>query len=150
MVHRLLALALLACASLLSGSGAYAAGGDLLWQKQFDFGADNAAFAVAAADGRVVAVGWAQASAGDVNFIVRAHDSKTGRGLWNDQRLARSSQAFAVAIEGSRVFVLGIGADVTRSQPGHPPRVRRGNGDAAWEDNSSVSPPGWPCKTAVR
>jgi hypothetical protein len=84
--------------------------GDHLWQIDVDLAdGDDRATAVAAAHGRVVVVGFATHAAGDTDWIVRAHEARTGRILWRDRVAVagRHEEALAVAMGEQRVVVAG-------------------------------------------
>jgi putative pyrroloquinoline-quinone binding quinoprotein len=115
--------------------------GDLLWEDQVDFaGGADAALAVAASDGRVVAVGSAQNTAANTDFVVRAYDAKTGALLWKDQVNAGGANdaASAVVIEGDTVVVGGTSQPAT----GGPRLILRAyaakTGKLLWEDRSAL------------
>jgi hypothetical protein len=139
---RLLALALLACATLLPSAPANAAGGKLLWQDHFDLaGGEDVARAVAAGNGRVVVVGSVQNAAGNSDFLVRTYDAKTGKLLWKDlvDVAGGDDAATAVVLDGDLVVVVGRGVDATG---GHRLLLRAYNGKSgklAWEDRSPLA-----------
>ena len=88
---------------------AQAAGGDLLWEDQFDkAGGGEAAAAIAVEKGRVFAAG-----ADDGDFLVRAYDAKTGALLWEDRfdKAGGSDEAKAIVVEKGRVFAAGQGTN---------------------------------------
>src|SRR5262245_24957759 len=90
------------------------AGGDLLWQDNFDLAVgEDVARAVAASGQLVVAVGSAQNAAGNSDFLVRTYDANTGTLLWTDlvDVAGGEDAARAVALDDSRVFVAGVGVD---------------------------------------
>src|SRR5207249_2861231 len=123
---------------LLTPALAHAAGGDLLWQDQFDFaGGQDFVNAVAAGQGRIVAVGSAQNGAGN-SVIVRAYDAKSGTLLWKDRvdLAGGNDRATAVVMNDRLVVVAGSGVDAT----GNAQRIIRAyvpkSGALAWEDRS--------------
>jgi putative pyrroloquinoline-quinone binding quinoprotein len=139
---RLLALALLGCAALLSvpAANARADAGDLLWQAAFDVaGGQEGATAVAAADGRVVVVGRAQNAAGNRDLVVRAHDAKTGGILWEDRLdiAGGDDEALSVVMDNQRVIVAGTGSDMTGTSRALIRAYSAGTGALGWAD-------GWP------
>jgi len=86
-------------------------------------------------------VGSAQNAAGNNDFIVRAHDAKTGRLLWQDlvDVAGGDDAATAVVLHDDRVFVVGRGMDATG---GHRLLLRAYNaksGELAWEDRSPLA-----------
>ena len=112
-------IAVAICTMLLTPLASDAAGGDLLWQATFDLAAAiDQAVAVAAADGRVVAVGNALNAAGNSDFIVRAYNAKTGAPLWNDRvdLTGGADAAKAVVMDDQLVVVAGIGVGAAGSE----------------------------------
>jgi outer membrane protein assembly factor BamB len=135
-------LALIGCLTLLTAAPAQARtdGGDLLWQDEFDLAAGrDGATSVAADSSRVVALGFAQNSAGFFDLTVRAYDAQTGALLWKDRvDLPNGNMsADAVVMEGQRVLVSGNSVDAT----GHNEAIVRAyvarTGVLAWEDRWS-------------
>lgn len=110
-MYRPLALALLACATLLAiPVSSRGDGGDLLWQDQFDLaGGEDLASAVAAAGGRVVVVGGATNTAGNSDFLVRAYRADGGTLLWKAlvNVAGGVESALAVVMDDQRVVVAG-------------------------------------------
>ena len=140
---RLLALAatlfglLLASTTLFTDTRAYAAGGDLLWQDHFDLAAgEDVARAVAAGNGRVVAVGSAQNAAGNSDFLVRCYDAKTGALLWKDivDVAGGDDVATSVVVDDNRVIVAGTGIDATGGRRLLLRVYVAQTGQLAWED----------------
>lgn len=138
---RLLVLVLFGWVSLVTvvptEAGTRTSAGDLLWQVDFDLAdGDDRATAVAAAHGRVVVVGFATNPAGDTDWIVRAHEARTGRILWRDRVAVagRHEEALAVAMDEHRVVVAGVSVDDTgRSRALVRAYVAR-TGALAWRD----------------
>jgi outer membrane protein assembly factor BamB len=85
--------------------------GDVLWDDIFDKGGDDLPQGIAASPNVVAVVGYGgNTTTPFVDFLVRAYDAATGSVLWEDQvdtgRFVDDA-AWAVAIEGNRVFVAG-------------------------------------------
>jgi outer membrane protein assembly factor BamB len=86
--------------------------GDVLWHNQFDLaGGDDLGAAMAVDGGRVVIVGSARNVDGDLDFLVRTVDAKSGDLLWQDQVdiAGGDDMAVAVVMDGQRVVVAGRG-----------------------------------------
>lgn len=85
---------------LLCGSGAWAVGGELLWEEQADLGGELRALAVA--DRRVFA--------GGSNFIVQAYTGKRGTLLWEDRDPLFSGDegVFGITTADGRVYAAGV------------------------------------------
>lgn len=102
-------LAVLACVgSLFFAARVWGAGGDLLWQDQFDLaGANDTSFTIVSAGGRVFAAGRGTNAVGDDDFLVRAYDSASGALLWQDQVDGGNAEAVASTVVGKQVFAVG-------------------------------------------
>jgi hypothetical protein len=101
-------------AALLLGTAARGAGGDLLWENQFDAGGGfNQAFALTTRGSRVFAAGFGVTQAPDfkAQWVVRAYRGKKGELLWQDQfdKGGGFNQALSLSAQGSRVFAAGFG-----------------------------------------
>jgi outer membrane protein assembly factor BamB len=85
--------------------------GKLLWKDQFDnAGSYDEALAIIAEDGRVFAVGTSTNNELNSDFLVRAYNAQTGALLWQDRFDNGGGElAFAVAVQGDRVFTVGDG-----------------------------------------
>ena len=132
---RLLWLGSVASALILSlpPTPVHGAGGDLLWQAQFDFADGNdVASAMAAADGRVVAVSTTRAADGSVALSVRAYDARTGALLWEDR--VNDAAGTSVAMNGRLVVVSGTG-DVSGSSQSLIRAYLARTGTLLWQDS---------------
>lgn len=85
--------------------------GKLLWQDQFDQANSlDEALAIAARGNRVFAVGTSANASLNEDFLVRAYNAQTGALLWQDRFDNGGGElAFAVAVQGDRVFSAGTG-----------------------------------------
>lgn len=84
--------------------------GESSWEDQFDaMGRDDQAFAISSDGRRVFVAGAGTNIAGDRDFILRAHDGRTGSILWEDQvdKAGGDDAAFAVATGHGLVFAAG-------------------------------------------
>jgi outer membrane protein assembly factor BamB len=87
--------------------------GHVLWDDVFDKGGDDLPQGIAASPSVVAVVGYGGNATTPpftaVDFLVRAYDAATGAVLWDDQvdNGPFEDAAWAVAIEGNRVFVAG-------------------------------------------
>ena len=112
------ALSVLLCLVMLRDD-ARAAGGNLLWEDQFDGMAHSfdSAQAVTTLGAQVFVAGLVRnssSSIGITDFAVRAYDAKTGELLWQDAiNGGQLSGAYAIAASGGRVFVGGVFQDVS-------------------------------------
>ena len=139
---RLLAVVLLGCAALLTltPTPARSAGGDLLWQDQFDLtGGEDIARAVAVGNDRVFVVGSAQNAAGNRDFVVRAYDAKSGSLIWKDvvDVAGGEDAATAVVVADNRVIVAGTGTSAAGSSLLLLRAYAANTGELAWEDRSA-------------
>jgi len=122
----------------LPAGPAHPAGGDLLWQDQFDLaGGQDVAKAVASSNGRVVVVGSAQNGAGNSVFVVRAYDPEHGTLLWEDRvdPEGGNGQATAVVMDNQRVVVLGQGVDAMGNSRTLIRAYVAETGELAWADH---------------
>ena len=107
----------------------------LLWEDRFDAtGRRDAAFWIAADQGRVFAVGQATNAARNSDFLVRAYDAKTGALLWTDQVDGGGFDvANVVRVAGDRLLVGGNIS--TAGNAGFGVRVYEvSTGALLWED----------------
>jgi outer membrane protein assembly factor BamB len=85
--------------------------GDVLWTDLLDKGGDDTPQGIAASSNVVVVVGYGGSGPGKaIDFLVRAYDPQTGDVLWEDRvdhGVTVDDAAWAVAIDGNRVFVAG-------------------------------------------
>jgi outer membrane protein assembly factor BamB len=140
MIRRLVPV-VLGCVLLLATSSAWAKtdGGDLLWQDQLDFaGGPDAALAVAAGQGRVVAVGAAQNAAGNSDFLVRVYEAKGGTLIWKDRVDVGGANdtATAVVLDGDHVVVAGTSVDPAGNSRLLLRTYLAKTGTLVWEDRS--------------
>ncbi len=85
-----------------------AASGTLLWQQRIDRGTSDVAESLAAADGRIFAVGRVRGASGGSDFTIVAFDAATGTELWESVTDAfQFDDAFVVAADRDGVFVAG-------------------------------------------
>ena len=87
-----------------------ATSGEPCWEDFFDLaGGEDEANAVAAKGHRVFVAGTGQSASGDLDFLVRAYDARSGLLLWQDvfDPRGRRDRARAVAVRGGTVFVAG-------------------------------------------
>jgi glucose dehydrogenase len=92
--------------------------GAVLWEERLDLGGGpDLARTVAARGGRVFAAGRGTNAAGNLDFLVRAYDARTGELLWHDQAdgAGGDDAATALAVKGGHVFAAGpvSGEDAT-------------------------------------
>jgi len=85
--------------------------GTLLWEDRFDNGGGlNDALTIAVNKSRIFVAGVGNSADGIFEWIVRAYDPRTGSLVWNDAfELGGGGRAFALATQGARVFVGGLG-----------------------------------------
>jgi putative pyrroloquinoline-quinone binding quinoprotein len=85
--------------------------GNALWNDLLDKGRDDWPQGIATSSSVVVVVGYGGNTAGSgIDFLVRAYDPATGNVLWEDRvdhGFAVDDAAWAVVIDGNRVFVAG-------------------------------------------
>ena len=111
-----LGIVLFLFAAMLFPAGGWGAGGELLWDDQFDKGAgDNEAFAIAVQGGRVYAAGRGETAGGDDEWVVRAYDARTGELLWDDlfDKGGPTNVPIAIAAQGGIVYAAGSGTTNT-------------------------------------
>lgn len=85
-----------------------AASGTLLWQQRVDRGTTDFAESLAAADGRVFAVGRVRGASSGSDFTIFAFDAATGMELWESvTNVFQVDIAFSVAADRDAVFVAG-------------------------------------------
>ena len=112
------AIGILALASLffLPQAAAKGAGGNLLWEDQFDLaGAADEVHAITVDQRRVFVAGIGTNAAGNTDFLVRAYDTKTGTLFWEDQvdKSGDFDNSVAITADGERVFAAGVTVDPT-------------------------------------
>lgn len=86
--------------------------GKFIWEDAYDQGGGlSAAFAIAAGDKRVFAVGTGRRTSGEDHFLVRTYHADSGVLLWQDSHGLGGGEnaAYTVAYLEGRVFVGGMG-----------------------------------------
>jgi outer membrane protein assembly factor BamB len=93
--------------------------GDPLWDDRFDLAAGrDQALGITAAGGRVFASGIAT-NAADISVpVIRTYDGRTGEVLWQDLAAAPQGLFDSAAVEGHRVFAIGVISEVIDPEPG--------------------------------
>jgi len=92
-------------------SSADGAGGRLIWENQFDrAGGDESINGIAVEGERVFVAGFSTNASGNADFLVRAHDTRTGKLLWMDNfdNAGGDDLAFAVKADGARAYAAGF------------------------------------------
>ena len=113
------------------------AGGDLLWDDQFNNGANNnGAFAITVDRNRVFAGGDGETAGKDLEGVVRAYDAKTGRLLWEDlfNYGGGANCITAITTQGRRVFAAGQGKTAAGIFIGIVRAYEATTGALLWED----------------
>jgi TolB-like protein len=117
-----------------------AIGGRLLWENHFDREGELEDWAnkIVVKGNKVFAVGATETEAGGFALTVRAYDACTGRLLWQnyyDREGAGWDVAYAVTVEGDKVFVGGT-TETTEGGFAFTVRVYDArNGSLLWQDN---------------
>ena len=135
-------VSLLTILVLLTAPFARAELGDLRWEDQFDLaGRSDTALKMALQAERVFVVGASQNAAGNFDFIVRAHDARTGALAWQDvvDKAGLRDVATDVVTAGDRVVVGGE----TRTTAGNDDLLVRTyhaeSGELVWEDQFDLA-----------
>lgn len=122
--------------------------GDVLWTDVMDAGRDDLPKGLAASKRVVVVVGYGGNNGGAaLNFLVRAYDPNRGTIVWQeevDKGAAAIDAAWAVALEGNKVFVAGSSTTNTGDRTVRALLLRAydvRNGHLLWETiQPNVSP----------
>ncbi|MCP5097456.1 MAG: PQQ-binding-like beta-propeller repeat protein [Chloroflexi bacterium] len=118
------------------------AAGELLWQDQLDLaGRSDYASVVVVQDMQVLVAGNVRNSAGELDWLVRAYDTRNGDLLWQSQfDLAGGfDYVSGIAVEGRQVFVAGFSTIAAGNHDWVVQALDARDGSKLWQDQFDLS-----------